>query len=230
MKPNNIFQLIDFDRVLFDTPRFVRALTDEIDTVQPGYGSALYQRFQQAYTREETFFIMQHLRRERGDAWFEDIATRVVRRFGGAYFLLPGVHERLTASNTLSMARPSWGILTYGHVVDQAMKLAIVGLDEAAVHYTDTPDKGYVIAEWQQPDGRFRLPDSLGGGFVDSVTLEDDKLRAFQGLPSKALGIWITQDNNASQRLGEVAFSNVKAAQNLAESIEILTKTFSQPQ
>ena len=40
MKPS-LFQLIDLDRTLFDTSRFVKAITDEIDILHPGVGTKL---------------------------------------------------------------------------------------------------------------------------------------------------------------------------------------------
>ena len=45
----NLFQLIDLDRTIFDTERFAKALTDEIEASEPGVGADLEARFEAAY-------------------------------------------------------------------------------------------------------------------------------------------------------------------------------------
>lgn len=57
MKPD-LFQLIDFDRVLFDTSKFVKLLTDDINVLYPGLGTELDERFEEAYKTEETFLFL----------------------------------------------------------------------------------------------------------------------------------------------------------------------------
>ena len=52
MIKSTLFQCIDFDRTLFDTPRFVKALTDEVDRVHPGMGAELDKKFESAYKAE----------------------------------------------------------------------------------------------------------------------------------------------------------------------------------
>ena len=47
----NLFQLIDLDRTIFDTERFAKALTDEIEASEPGVGADLEARFEAAQER-----------------------------------------------------------------------------------------------------------------------------------------------------------------------------------
>jgi hypothetical protein len=223
MKPD-LFQLIDFDRVLFDTSKFVKLLTDDINVLYPGLGTELDERFEEAYKTEETFFVLTYLREKYGDAWLEERVQSLAERYGAEAFMMPGMTERLVAADSLSSHRPSWGILTFGDEQDQRMKLRLVGLESAPIYFTDTPDKAGIITSWQRTDGRFVLPNAFGGGDVAMVSLEDDKLRAFQNMPENALGIWMTAREDAQDVLranGEVGARMLVAA-NLGESVEKL--------
>lgn len=204
-----LFQLIDLDRTLFDTSRFAKALTDEIDLTEPGVGAQLDEEFEAAYKNEETFFLLRSLRETRGDEWFESLVERVVEKIGASSLILAGVKERLDTVDTVTSHRPSWGILTYGDEIDQRMKTQLVGFQNVPFLLTTTPDKGEVIDSWKQLDGTFQLPEEFGGGVVDHITLEDDKLRAFKGLPDGARGFWVTSDPSAEARLAEATTSGV---------------------
>lgn len=198
------FQLIDLDRTLFDTSRFAKAITDEINLSEPGVGTKLNAMFEEAYKNEETFFMLRYLRQEHGDAWFEALVLKAVAKIGAATLLLTGVKERLALADSATSYRPSWGILTYGDDIDQRMKTRLVGLDDAPILLTSTPDKAKLIQSWQNPDGTFQLPSEFGGGIVDALTFEDDKLRAFAGLPKGVTGFWVTQDVHAVEKLAEL--------------------------
>ena len=220
---SSLFQILDFDRTLFDTSAFTKALTDEIDRTEPGMGAELDRQFEEAYSREETFFILRHLRSEKGDAWFEALVERVVAQKGAESLMLPGARERLAFADTLATAHPAWGILTYGDEIDQLMKLRIAGLQDAPLVIADTPDKGAIIASWQKSDGTFKLPDAFGGAVVERLTFEDDKLRAFVGLPENTHGIWITQFADATERINQAGLAGVVVpAAGLAESSALI--------
>ncbi len=191
--------------------------------LHPGLGTELDNRFEAAYAREETFFVLAYLRQEKGQAWLTDLVEKVVRKHGAEAFKLPGVNERLDAADVLSSCTPSWGILTYGDMVDQRMKLGIVGLESAPVYFTDTPDKGFLIASWQQPDGTFLLPAEYGGGVASKISLEDDKLRAFQGLPRGAYGVWITDKSDAQLLLDAEGVTNIAPAVSVKESTKVIS-------
>ncbi len=223
---SSLFQLIDLDRTLFDTSAFVKALTDEIDRIEPGMGTELDARFEEAYKKEVTFFVLRHLRKEKGDAWLEDLVARVVAERGAESFMLPGARERLLFADTYAGNQPAWGILTYGDEVDQRMKLRIAGLESAPLLITDTPDKGSIIASWLQPNGTFKLPDSFGGALVEHLTFEDDKLRAFQSLPVGVTALWVT---NAQQDFakGVVIPEEIIPVDNLIQSIDYIKENFS---
>lgn len=226
MTNSSVFQLIDLDRTLFDTSKFVKALTDEIDIIQPGVGAEFDRRFEEAYEKEETFFLMRFLRREKGDVWFESLVRTVVAKHGAEAFLIEGARERLAFADSFSAASPAWGILTYGDKVDQLMKLRICGLENAPVSFMRTPNKGEVIQSWKTANGKFQLPTEYGGGVVDTLVLEDDKLRAVLGLPTGTYGLWIAAPGKVDHGKGIKLPENVVAVQNLFESIEFLKTKF----
>jgi len=224
-KPS-VFQLIDLDRTLFDTSKFARALTDEINLTEPGLGTELDDRFEEAYKKEQTFFLMRHLRHQKGDEWFENLVSRVVGKYGGEAFLLPGARERLAFAETVSSLSPAWGILTYGDKVDQLLKMRIVGLGDALVYITNTPNKGEVLHTWKTDKGTFQLPSSYGGEVVDALILEDDKLRAFHNLPEGVTGLWLaTSGKEGHGEIGNEVGEIIPVA-TLFESIEYLRKRF----
>lgn len=220
MPEHKTFQLIDLDRTLFDTSAFIKAITNEINKIHPGLGAKLDEKVEAAYEREETFFLLRHLRNEQGDAALESLMQRVVKAHGTETFILPGARERIALANSLKAKGCGWGILTYGDKIDQRMKLRIMDLEDAPVYFTRTPNKGEVLRTWQTEDGMFRLPAAYGGGYVDRLTLEDDKLRAFTHLPEKVLGIWV-KASSEGKPLPTTPLGTVHV-NNLRESIEYL--------
>lgn len=218
----SLFQLIDFDRTLFDTARFVEVITDEINQREPGFGAALRKEFETAYAEGRTFFLFRQLRQEKGDVWVEALVASVVGKYGADTFLLPGARKRLEQAPLLSDETPAWGIFTYGDDIDQYMKLRIVGLEDAPVYITRTPHKGGIIQEWAQPTGGFKLPEAFGGAIVDHLSLEDDKLAAFYDMPAGVLGVWLTQERLAKERLADESLGYVYPVQTLLESVEVL--------
>jgi len=223
MKPR-IFQLIDLDRTLFDTSRFVKAITDEIDKTEPGVGTKLDELFEAAYTSDETFFLLRHLREERGDVEFEHLVARAVQKVGADSLLLKGASARLARVDTVSSYQPAWGILTYGDDIDQRMKARLIGMQDAPLLVAQTPDKSELIRSWQMPDGTFQLPQVFGGGVVDCITLEDDKLRAFNGLPKGAFGFWITSNPQADVMLAEGIHAGIPATVRAIKDVSYATE------
>ncbi len=220
MTKPKVFQLIDLDRTLFDTSKFVKALTDNLDTAHPEVGRELNRRFEAAYKNDETFFLLRYLRKEHGDQWFDELVQKVVAKHGAMAFAMPGISERIVLADMLG----GWGILTYGDTVDQELKRRLIGLEHAPMYVLNTPDKSAVIAQWKLPDGRFQLPKVFGGEVVDIVTLEDDKHRAFTDLPDNTVGVWITPTQ--SQNAFGHAPGTLLRAKNLSESTELLKKYF----
>ena len=229
---SDVFQLIDLDRTLFDTRRYAQAVTDRVNVSVPGWGTKLYAQYEQAIWQEKTFYLFRLLRHEKGDAWFMDIVRQAVAAVGAENLILPGARERIAAAPALSLRRPAWGILSYGDDVDQRLKCTIIGLADAPLLLSPSPDKAQLLASWQHADGSFALPAVFGGGRVAQLTLEDDKLRAFHHLPAIGVrGYWITTDDNAANRLNQAAATendaflhNVTIVPGLRESCAAITR------
>lgn len=224
---SNVFQLIDFDRTLFDTTLLIELFLETIEQDDPVLSAELRQRSEEAYKEERTFLVLRFLREHKGDAWVETFMHDVVESRGIESFMLPGARERLKAADELSAARPAWGILTYGDPADQLMKIRLAGLEEHPFHIVTVADKGGLIASWQKDDGTFQLPEEFGGGIVDQLTFEDDKLTVFQGTPLGLIGVWVTHREDARLRLVEADMPNVVIANDLYESLEYLRSRLS---
>ena len=222
----SVFQLIDLDRTLFDTSKFVKAVTDEVDRLKPGLGTELDLRFEEAYEKEETFFLLRFLRQHYGNVWFEDLVSIVAEKYGAESFLISGARERLEFAETLSDEKPAWALLTYGDEIDQRMKMRLIGLEDAPVVFTPHPEKGEIMRSWQMPNGRFQLPEVLGGRTVDELVFEDDKLRAFHDLPEHVLGIWIAAPGKTNHAQGIELANSIVPVQNPFETIEILKNRY----
>lgn len=222
----SLFQIIDLDRTLFDTSKFAKLITDEVNKLHPGVGSELDIKFEEAYKNETTFFMLRHLRDEMGDASFEQLVQEIVEREGVDSLLMPGAKERLLFAHELSDSVPAWGILTYGDEIDQLMKLRLVGLEQAPTLILPTPNKSEAIRTWQNDDGTFTLPSVFGGATVEAVTLEDDKVRAFIGMPEGVTGIWMVNAQNNDKLHSESLPSNVTPVHSLYDSIEYLRKIY----
>ena len=214
----NLFQLIDLDRTLFDTSKFAKAITDEVNKSEPGLGTELDARFEEAYAREETFFVLRFLRKHLGDEGFMTLVDKVLAAYGREAFKIEGFDERIALADTLTDVRPSYGIFTFGDKADQYLNLSILGLEDAPVYFTESADKAPVIASWRQSDGRFKLPDEFGAHEVLRLTFEDDKIRAFDGLPEGALGIWLHRTEVS------VLPQGVERVTSLRASTELLKK------
>lgn len=222
----SLFQVIDLDRTLFDTSKFAKLITDEVNKLHPGVGSNLDQKFEDAYKNDTTFFMLRHLRAEMGDAAFEQMVDEVVMREGVDSLLMPGAKERLLFAHEVSDSLPAWGVLTYGDEIDQLMKLRLIGLEQAPTLILPTANKSEALLTWQNDDGTFTLPAIFGGATVEAISLEDDKLRAFIGMPEQVTGIWMVNAQNKDQLRSESLPNNVKPVDSLYESIEYLRSLY----
>ena len=226
----DVFQIIDLDRTLFNTKLFASAITDEINLLQPGLGTQLDERFESAYQNEENFFLFRLLRQEKGDAWFMDVVQRAVAAVGRDALAMPGFEARIKGATKLTSHRPAWGVMTYGDDIDQRLKLDLIGLTDAPMLISPTASKAALIQSWQNADGSFTLPPEFGSGTVSRITLEDDKLRAFQDMPDGMIGVWITANTPDSiQRLNEAVATGhtptgIAIASGLQESLASLSR------
>lgn len=228
MESKKVFQLIDLDRTLFDTSLFVKAICDSVDVYQPGLGAEIDKQFEESYRLEQSFFALEFIRRQLGRVSYDAFVEDAVHRIDAKSLLLPGAKERLELAESLSDLNPGYGLLTYSfYPEDQQLKVRLAGLEHIPMYIADTPDKAELIATWQLEDGTFKLPEAFGGQVVDELTLEDDKLRAFTGLPQGVTGFWLTGYDDAEQRLAQSGTQNVNIIRSLRDSVALLSSQFS---
>lgn len=224
----SLFQLIDLDRTLFNTSLFVKMVCNQVDTFQPGLGADIDARFEEAYKQEKTFFALAYIREKLGDERYSAFVEAVLRNNTAETFLLPGAQERLAFAQQFSQVSSSvegwgFGLFTYSqYPEDQYLKTRLTGLDRLPMYIGATADKTDIIRSWQTAEGTFQLPPELGGAIVNVVTLEDDKLRAFKDLPDNAYGFWLTQYEDADERLKASGYRNVTIVHDLYESMAAL--------
>lgn len=220
MTNKRVFQALDFDRTIFRTRTMQQKLIDALALYRPGLEKEIEKESIAHGARGESFFIFQYLRERLGTVDFPDFMTQFRASTPVDALVKDGAHERLA----YAFSQPGWsgGIMTYGAPEDQRMKLDMLDMAKYPHYITSTPDKGAIIASWLQPDGTFLLPDEYGGGVVDVVTLDDDKLRAFQGLPKQAYGMWLTKDAEALTQVPQELQDRVVPVKDLFESIDHL--------
>ena len=220
-----VFHALDFDRTIFRTRTMEQKLMDALAVYRPGIEKELQKQSIEHGARGESFFVFQYLKERLGPIDFPVFFDAFHKTVPVDDLLRPGARERLAFA--ASKAEWSGGVMTFGSFDDQRLKLMLVDMEHYPHLVTNTPDKGFIIDGWKQPDGTFELPEEFGGGVVDIVTLDDDKLRAFDNLPEGAYGIWLTVDPAASSHIRDELKTRVYAATDLFGSITLLTKILS---
>lgn len=85
-------------------------------------------------------------------------------------------------------------VITYGDTIWQEAKLHLVGLWEEPFIICDIPEKSVLLSQYLT-NGVYMLPTSSGLICSQKVTLVDDKLVAFNGMPPRSKGIYINRTN-----------------------------------
>lgn len=214
-----VFQALDLDRTLFDTHALELKLQEVARQFDPELADELRQESERYTSRGASFPIFRYLRQRLGER-FPAYVTLLKSRVTPDELLCDGAKDRLAFAG--SQAGWSGGIITYGDPDGQRLKLELCGLERYPHLITDTVEKGSVFTSWIQPDGTYRLPDELGGHTVDILTLDDDKLAAFNEYPDTAYGVWITPDPDAEKNIPTELSNRVVSAPSLKQSIERL--------
>lgn len=188
------FYLVDLDRTTFHTVEGSRLLVEICRSFDPALADTIEQEVREHSYFGASYSARDAIRRYAG----ADVAASVEAQFieqaqTGRSLRLPGAQALIDWIE----AQPSvgWGILTYGVLENQHMKLRAIGLDKAQVIVTDEPHKGTLIASWWDADiAQFRLPSAYGGGSAEEIVLIDDRVGSFEGLPLQARGYWVTKE------------------------------------
>jgi hypothetical protein len=222
MKTNRtIFQILDLDRTLLDTPKLVRTLQRIIANEDPQLAETITEQLKQHTAARTSFFIFDFIAEHVGQEKLTEYVNKLNYAAPASELLLPGANDRIA----FTKSQPGWsgGILTYGLKRDQTIKLKLVGLQMERYIITNSQKKGELIASWKQANGTYKLPIEFGGHTVDMVTLDDDKFIAFDGLPSDVSGQWITTAAIGGTVEMQKLSSNVRPVTSLQASVDRLS-------
>jgi hypothetical protein len=224
----SVFQILDLDRTLLDTAKLARMVQEIIAVDNPQLSDTIGEKLLLGTAQRASFFMFEYIGLQVGQPKLESYIAELANKVSNDDLLLPGARERIAFGKSQS----GWdvGILTYGAIRDQTIKLQLVGLQDEKFIVTDTHQKGRLIASWKSPSGQYQLPHQFGGQAVDSITLDDDTLDSFVGLPSDASGQWITIASTDVSKAPQQLLSNVTPQDDLQASIDFLTTEFSHGQ
>ncbi len=196
------YVLLDLDRTLLNTEAAMADYVALIRQHDANLSNRLYWAWRQAEDSNESFDARRFLIEE---VVMERVPQSTVDQFDKLFsipdqvdysYLNDGAGELLQA---LDERQVPHGVLTYGSVEWQTLKLQASGLDALPHIVTQQRAKGRVLTSWMQPSGEIKLPKkltdrykALGGGTLSSVVLVDDKLEALVGLPDGVTGYWYT--------------------------------------
>jgi hypothetical protein len=221
MKANQtVFQILDLDRTLLDSAKLGQQLKEVIARHDEKLAHKINNEILKHTEARTSFFIFEYIAQEAGVEKLDSYVSELNYHAPASELLLPGAAERIA----FGKSQPGWsvGILTYGSKRDQIIKLKLAGLQMERHLITNTPIKGELLASWKLPDGKFQLPIEFGGHVVDKLTLDDDKIVAFNGLPDDVLGQWVTHAFIGGATELQHIPDNVKMVPNLEASIEYL--------
>ena len=186
------FYLIDLDRTLLDTDHASQALIDIVAAEDQAAAERVSSHLQETARFGSQYSLHDSLGTVLGTEWRDRVEARfMAQREINQSLLLPGARQILAF---IESDRSTGGILTFGSLPGQTMKIKAVGLDDVPYLVTQQPYKGRLIAEWHRSDGGFLLPAVYGAVLADELILVDDRELSFDGLPEGALGYWVSEE------------------------------------
>ncbi len=210
----NTFYLLDFDFTLFKTHAGSSIFIEELAKAYPDEAREIERRVAESLVTGVSFAIRDATVELVGELETHAIETQYIARARSENLLFDGVHEVMDYIET---SGTRFGILTYGSVSGQTMKIHAAQLQHVPFMVTDHKKKGELIAGWWRED-HFIIPESLGGGEADEIVLVDDRLFSFEGLPDHARGYWVQTGPARYDPVGDVP-ANVESADTLFEVI-----------
>lgn len=177
--------LLDFDRCLADTDALFELYLEQLRAVDMQLAQELGMLRREVEETAGSFDVMQRVEHRISARDLEQLDARFVARARARDLLLPGARQVL---QLLADRQIPHGIMTYGGVRWQTVKLAATGLLAVPHYITPQSGKGRLVASWQTEAGVLQLPAALGGLQAQRVALVDDKARELQGLPVAAQG------------------------------------------
>ncbi len=179
------FYCIDLDRTIFDTAKFADMTVSLVREHDANLADDLEAEINKNLFFGSTFVMQDWLIERIGVNLAEDIEAKrqVIARdsplkIAGTDALLHAIARTESASG---------GILTFGLLDRQIVKVRMAGLEGYPLLVTDNKHKGSLIASWWN-GSLFELPDAYGGVTADQIIFVDDHPGSFDGLPQTAHG------------------------------------------
>jgi hypothetical protein len=185
-KQVSTFYVLDLDRTMLDTVKATKYMEGVIALHNANLSAILAQKFEESSLLEESFSMRDFIALQVGEEEMQKIEVKFKAMTATQDFLMPGAKELLAYISSLPSA--TCGIMTYGSLLGQTMKIEASGLRELPFLVMQETFKGAVIASWRQDDGLYHLPDELGGYIANEIVFVDDKPFSFKGLPIDCRG------------------------------------------
>lgn len=200
--PRDTFWALDFDRCLGDVDKIFELYSSIVRRYTSITESDMIAARQEIEATGGSFNLLSYVTAQLDSAVLLKRITDEFIRIGQTNQLLhEGAHELIRSLETDPAV--FFGIITYGSLEWQMLKLQATRLESYPVYIAPYPEKGQTIATWY--DGsRFAIPDELGGGVAQDFVLVDDKAKAFHGLPEVARGYWVVPGDALPSQIGEV--------------------------
>lgn len=209
------YYLLDLDRTIFDTI----GASDLLIAIVAEHSGELAHRIRTQIDEYNqigaSFAIRDVIVEQVGEERALDIEHAFIREGRSRSLLLPGARELMDSITRRDDA--TFGILTYGSIKGQRMKITAAGLQDVPCMITQQKHKGELIASWKQPDG-YHIPSELGDRVASEIVFVDDRIFSFEGLPEEVIGYWITEELAALDAVEHAM--NVHPVRTLHEVIE----------
>jgi len=209
------FYLFDLDRTILDTEKASAYLIGLVAQQSPELATHLRTQVDVYNQNGTPFAIRDVIAEEVGEEVAAKLEAEFISGAHGQSLLLDGVDDLFAFA--LQAPERDFGILTYGSVKGQTMKLVATGLDAQKVMITQQKHKGILMTEWKTDHG-YQLPAEFGGELVDELVFVDDRIFSFEGLPADVRGYWVANDLSLLDSVEHA--SNVRPVQTLREVIE----------
>lgn len=187
MNTVSTFYVLDLDRTLFDTPKATELMRGVLALHNTALAAQLEQKFEEYSLSGESFSMRDFIAENVSEDEMNQIEAKY-KEVGREWDLLtPGARELLAYLRQTDGV--AFGILTYGSVLGQNMKIAAVEeLGDVPFLVTLETYKGSLIASWRENDGLYHVPEELGGVSARNIVFVDDKPFSFKGIPIDCKG------------------------------------------
>lgn len=191
------FYLLDLDRTLLDTVKSSEIMRQAVAEYDPEIAVELSKKIEDYSLMGESFSMYDFILEKVGTVNIAGVITAYTRLMADQAVLNPGARELIAYIRR--QPDVGIGILTFGSVPGQTLKIEASGLGDIPFLVTHETFKGELIRSWRFGPGEYKLPVEYGSVAAQSIVLVDDKPFSFQGLPADSRGYWVKSIYNAGE-------------------------------